>query len=124
MLASLQGHVVRGRSTRAIIATSSCGTGRPPAPVDRDVALAELPPLRGRAGWPTARSRPLGRPALRDARGPERDRVELEPQPGGLVALRGGRSGRAAPPRLLGPFEPLLLGWRSREPVLARTRAS
>ena len=45
---------------------------------------------------------------------------ELEERPDGLVDVRRGDPdpGPLPSPRLLGPFDPLLLGWRSRELVL------
>jgi hypothetical protein len=43
----------------------------------------------------------------------------------GLVELAGaGDDAEPAPPRLLGPFDPLLLGWCSREPIVASTTTS
>ncbi len=91
------------------------------APVARDRALAELA-RRYLIGHGPADERDLARWAglpLRDARaGMNAIAAELEERPGGLVDLRGRRPGRPAKPRLLGAFEPLLLGWNSREPVL------
>ena len=125
MLASLRGLVVRGPIDGARArASSSCATGSASRhPVDRDVALAELA-RRYLAGHGPADDRDLAKWAglpLRDARAglsaiaselDERDRA-------GSSISRGGRRRRELPPpRLLGPFEPLLLGWRSREPVL------
>jgi Winged helix DNA-binding domain len=91
-------------------------------PVDRAAALAELA-RRYLAGHGPASERDLARWAglpLRDARAGlaaiASELVELDP---GLVDLRLRR--RAAPlppPRLLGAFEPLLLGWTSRQAVL------
>jgi hypothetical protein len=44
---------------------------------------------------------------------------ELAERDGGLVDLaRRPAAAELPPPRLLGAFEPLLLGWRSREPLL------
>ena len=49
----------------------------------------------------------------------ERDASELEQREDSLVDLSDRRpAAELPPPRLLGPFDPLLLGWRSREPVL------
>jgi hypothetical protein len=107
--------------------------GEQPA-VDRDAALAELA-RRYLAGHGPAGERDLARWAglpLRDARaGLAAIAGELAERGDGLVSLakppgggaggagRGKRSRAAAaetpPPRLLGAFEPLLLGWRSRE---------
>lgn len=95
----------------------------PARPVGRSVALAELA-RRYLAGHAPADDRDLARWAglpLRDARsGLEAIASELVQRPDGLVALRSARRRPAPlpPPRLLGTFEPLLLGWRSREPVL------
>jgi hypothetical protein len=45
--------------------------------------------------------------------------ADLTERPGGAVELRGRRSRTTRPPpRLLGPFDPLLHGWRSRTEVL------
>jgi hypothetical protein len=92
------------------------------APLDRDRALAELA-RRYLAGHGPADERDLARWAgmpLRDARAglaAIADQIELRPD--GLLDLAGRRTPRAEPtPRLLGAFEPLLLGWNSREPVL------
>lgn len=43
---------------------------------------------------------------------------ELDQRPDGLVDLRRDEVPPLPPPRLLGPFDPLLLGWRSRQLVL------
>ncbi len=44
--------------------------------------------------------------------------MELAGADGGTAAAGGAATVRLPPPRLLGSFEPLLLGWRSREAVL------
>ncbi len=51
---------------------------------------------------------------------------EVEELPGGLLRLRGAgaRSGTRAAPKLLGAFDPLLLGWASREAVSADHEAA
>lgn len=95
--------------------------GDPPA-VDRDRALAELA-RRYLAGHGPSTDRDLARWAglpLRDARtGLEAIATELAEHPAGLIDLaRRAPPARLPRPRLLGAFEPLLLGWRSREPVL------
>jgi hypothetical protein len=94
----------------------------PQPAVDRDGALAELA-RRYLAGHGPADDRDLAQWAgvpLRDARaGLAAIAGELAELPGGLVALRAFRRARALPPpRLLGPYDPLLLGWASRAPVL------
>jgi hypothetical protein len=90
--------------------------------VDRDSALAELA-RRYLSGHGPAGERDLARWAglpLRDARaGLSAIAGELRDEPGGLVDLRARRrKGRMPPPRLLGPWEPVLVGWSSRTPVL------
>lgn len=93
--------------------------------VDRDAALAELA-RRYLAGHGPASDRDLARWAglpLRDARAGLAAVAPLLAQRGdGLVDLAPRPGGADAaplpPPRLLGTFEPLLLGWRSREDVL------
>jgi hypothetical protein len=89
--------------------------------VDRDTALAELA-RRYLAGHAPADERDLARWAgltLSDARaGLGAIGRELAERPGGLVDLakRPTAPGARLPaPRLLGAFEPLLLGWRSRD---------
>jgi hypothetical protein len=94
---------------------------RPPK-FDRAVALAELA-RRYLAGHGPADERDLARWAglpLRDARaGLSAIAAELTELPGGLVDLRGRKPQRKpASARLLGAFEPLLLGWCSRDAVL------
>jgi hypothetical protein len=96
--------------------------GGPPAPFDRDVALAELA-RRYLAGHGPADDRDLARWAglpLRDARrGLAEIAGELDQRDDGLVDLAGrSRDSGLPPPRLLGAFDPLLLGWASREPIL------
>ena len=91
-------------------------------PVDRERALAELA-RRYLAGHQPASDRDLAKWAglpLRDARaGLEAIAAELEQREDGLLRL--ARRGRPAPlpaPRLLGAFDPVLLGWASREEIL------
>ena len=91
-------------------------------PVDRDAALAELA-RRYLAGHGPAGDRDLARWAglpLRDARaGLSAIASELEQREDGLVDLAGRPApAEMPPPRLLGPFDPVLLGWTSREPIL------
>ncbi len=94
------------------------------APVDRDAALAELA-RRYLAGHGPASDRDIARWAglpLRDARaGLAAIAPQLQQRTGGLVDLARRPAGPAAPlppPRLLGAFDPLLLGWTSRADVL------
>ena len=123
-LASLRGICVRGPmvgSEHAFVLVRDW-LGAPPEPVDRDQALAMLA-RRYLAGHGPAAGRDLAKWAglpLRDARrGLTAIASELGPRDDGLAALAGPPD-RAPlpPPRLLGPFDPLLLGWASRQPIL------
>jgi hypothetical protein len=125
LLASLRGLTVRGPMTgkqQAHVLVRDW-LGEPKKPVDRDRALAELA-RRYLAGHGPANDRDLARWAglpLRDARaGLKTIAPELEQRDDGLVDLanRPPAAAELPPPRLLGPFEPLLLGWTSREPIL------
>jgi hypothetical protein len=95
--------------------------GEPPQ-VDRALALAELA-RRYLAGHGPADDRDLAKWAgipLRDARaGLRAIASELNEPTDGLSSLLGhaNPSGQP-PPRLLGQYDPLLLGWVSREPIL------
>lgn len=93
-----------------------------PAPVDRASARAELA-RRYLRGHGPASDRDLARWAglpLRDARaGLAAVAGELIHREDGLVDLaRRAEPAGLPPPRLLGPFEPLLLGWGSRADVV------
>lgn len=122
LLASLHALIVRGpmvRGQHAFVLTRDwLGESKP---VERDRALAELA-RRYLAGHGPATDRDLAYwsgLALRDARagllGISSEVVER----GGLVSLKGKKpTSPLPPPRLLGSFDPLLLGWKSREPVL------
>jgi hypothetical protein len=122
VLASLRGSIVRGpvvgREQAFALARDWVG---PPESVDRSRALAELA-RRYLAGHGPADDRDLARWAglpLRDARaGLISIQAELRERPDGLVELRRRRRAVLGSPRLLGAFDPLLLGWRSREPIL------
>lgn len=89
--------------------------------VDRDRALAELA-RRYLVGHGPADERDLAKWAqltLRDARaGLAAIAGELDQRPDGLVDLRLRDAARLPAPRLLGPFDPILLGWCSRRFVL------
>jgi hypothetical protein len=123
MLSTLQGHTVRGPMIGKQHAYVLLGDWLAPSkPVDRDIALAELA-RRYLAGHAPAGERDLARWAglpLRDARaGLEAIAPELKQRRDGLLQLEG-QSLKAAipPPRLLGSFDPLLLGWESRGPIV------
>jgi hypothetical protein len=95
-------------------------------PVDRDSALAELA-RRYLAGHGPADDRDLAKWAglpLRDARaGLEAIASELDQHEDGLVDLAGRRpAAELPPPCLLGAYDPVLLGWTSREPCSAPAR--
>lgn len=91
-------------------------------PVDRERALAELA-RRYLVGHGPADDRDLARWAglpLRDARaGLAAIAGELEERPDGLVDLaKRPAAAPLPPPRLLGAYDPLLLGWTSREEIV------
>lgn len=122
LLASLRGLIVRGPMVggQQAFALLRDWLGEPPS-VDRDAALAELA-RRYLAGHGPADDGDLARwagIALSDARAGLRSiGTELEERPDGLVDLRGRLPAGDLPrPRLLGAFDPLLLGWRSRTPI-------
>lgn len=128
MLASLRGLVVRGPMVGAQHAYVLVRDwlGKPAAPVDRDRALAELA-RRYLAGHGPATDRDLARWAglpLRDARaGLSAIAPELVQRDDGLVDLAKRATPADAeppPPRLLGAFDPLLLGWADRTPLLGK----
>ncbi len=122
-LASLRGLIVRGPMAgrqHAFVLVRDW-LGRPPPPLPRDIALAELA-RRYLAGHGPATDRDLAKWAglpLGDARR-------------GLAGIAGGitvrgelaeLAGRTAsyglpPPRLLGAYEPVLLGWSSRADIV------
>jgi DNA glycosylase AlkZ-like len=123
MLAGLRALTVRGpmvdREHAYVLVRDWLGVSRVP---DRDRSLAELA-RRYLTGHGPAGERDLARWAglpLRDARaGLQAIGPELEQRADGLVVLaRRPRSSELPPPRLLGAFDPLLLGWTSREQVL------
>ncbi len=127
MLASLRGLVVRGpmrgREQAFVLVADWLGT---PAPVDRERALAELA-RRYLTGHAPAGERDLARWSglgLREVRsGLAAIASELEPRADGLLALTGHPSAaELPPPRLLGPFDPLLHGWVSRDAILGANR--
>jgi hypothetical protein len=122
-LASIRGLIVRGPvvSGKHAFALVRDWLGAV-LPVDRNRALAELA-RRYLAGHGPADDHDLARWAglpLRDARaGLGAIASELHECDVGLVDLkRRAPASPLPPPRLLGPFEPVLLGWRSRRPIL------
>jgi hypothetical protein len=115
--ASLEGLVVRGpmagKRHAYVLVRDWLGEQRP---IDRDTALGEFA-RRYLAGHAPAGDRDLARWAgipLRDAR------AGLAATGAGDAAV--GRAGRRAPelppPKLLGAFEPCLLGWDSRADIV------
>ncbi len=126
LLASLRGIAIRGPmvGTEQAFVLVRDWLGAPPGALDRDVALAQLA-RSYLAGHGPATERDLARWAglpLRDARrGLSAIATELDERDDGLADLAGSRpSAGPPPPRLLGAFDPLLLGWTSREPFLGR----
>ena len=128
MLACLRGLAVRGpmidKQHAYVLVHDWLGES---APVDRDRALAELA-RRYLVGHGPADDRDLAKWAglpLRDARaGLHAIAAELCEREDGLVDL----AARAAPaelpsPRLLGSFDPVLLGWRTRDWLLNSHKA-
>jgi len=124
MLACLRGIALRGpmvgREQAYVLAHDWLGANRP---VEREAALAELA-VRYIAGHAPAHERDLARWSglpLRDARaGLQAIAARLHARRDGLLEpARARRRANAPPaPRLLGAFEPLLLGWTSREAIL------
>ena len=128
VLASIRGLIVRGplvgREHAYVLVRDWLGA---PPRIDRDRALSELA-RRYLRGHGPADERDLavwsGLP-LRDVRaGLQAIAPELEQGRGGLLDL-AGRDAPASlpPPRLLGAFDPVLLGWRAREWVLGRRQS-
>jgi hypothetical protein len=122
-LTAIQGVLVRGpmigKQHAYVLVEEWLG---PQKPIDRDVALAELA-RRYLVGHGPADDRDLARWAglpLRDARaGLGAIATELDQREDGLVDLAGRAPAEPLPaPRLLGAFDPLLLGWTSREEVV------
>jgi hypothetical protein len=127
-LAALRGIVVRGpmigKQHAYVLVRNWLGE---PKPVDRRKALAELA-RRYLVGHQPATDRDLAKWAglpLRDARaGLEAIAAELEQGEDGLLRLAKRPESEPLPsPRLLGAFDPVLLGWTSREPILREHEA-
>jgi hypothetical protein len=126
LLASLRGLIVRGpmlgREQAHVLVHDWLGE---PAAIDRERALAELC-RRYLAGHAPADERDLARwsgLALRDIRaGLRAISGELREREDGSIELAGAAQEHPPPlpaPMLLGAFDPLLLGWRARDQVLA-----
>ena len=100
--------------------------GEPPPSLNRDAALGELA-RRYLTGHAPAADRDLAKWAgigLLDARLGLAQSGALQ-RADGLAELPGSPQRAAAglpPPRLLGAFDPLLLGWASRDPVVGPHR--
>jgi hypothetical protein len=122
-LATVEGLIVRGpvqAGDQAFVLTRDW-LGSAPRSLAPEAALGELA-RRYLAGHAPAADRDLAKWAgigLRDAR-LGLARCGAVQRPDGLAELPGGPSPTAAlpSPRLLGPFDPLLLGWASRDPVV------
>ncbi len=123
-LAAVRGLLVRGpmvgKQHAYVLVREWLG---PQQPVGRDLALAELA-RRYLVGHGPADDRDLARWAglpLRDARaGLTAIAPELDQREDGLVDLADSERSQppSPPPRLLGAFDPLLLGWTSREEIV------
>ncbi len=124
--ATLDGHIVRGPMIGGdhAFALVTDWLGERPK-IDRDRALAELA-RRYLVGHGPADDRDLAKWAqlpLRDARAAlNAIASELAQRHDGLIDLHRTQIPPLPPPRLLGPFDPLLLGWRSRSLVLDNAR--
>lgn len=125
MLATLRGIAVRGPMVdgqHAYVLVEDW-LGKVAGPVDRDRALGELA-RRYLAGHGPAEDRDLARWSglpLRDARaGLSAIASKLHERPDGLLELVDAPAPAPPPePRLLGAFDPLLLGWCSRDELLS-----
>jgi hypothetical protein len=127
-LASLRGLIVRGPMVgkhHAYVLVRDWLGGH--TAIDRERALAELA-RRYLAGHGPADDRDLAKWSglpLRDVRaGLSAIAAELVEREDGLLDLtRREPAAELPPPRLLGSFDPVLLGWRSREAVLGEHKS-
>jgi hypothetical protein len=125
MLANLRGIAVRGPVIGAQHAYVHVRhwLGNPPPEPEPEVALGWLA-RRYLAGHGPASDRDLARwaglPLGQVRRGLAEIAAELRDRPDGLAELASEHRDEASlpPPRLLGAFDPVLLGWASREPIL------
>lgn len=115
---AVRGPVV-GTEHAYVLVQDWLGHSLPPL-ADRGSALGELA-RRYLVGHGPATDRDLARWAgisLTDARRGLGRLEGLTERAHGLVALSTPTPAELPPPRLLGPFDPLLLGWADREPVV------
>ncbi len=120
---TVRGPMIGGQNAYALVRD---WLGEQP-PVDRQLALAELA-RRYLLGHGPADERDLARWSglpLRDVRaGLHAIAPQLTERQDGLVDLARRQAPAALPPpRLLGAFDPILLGWYSREPILGAHHA-
>lgn len=123
LAASLHGDLVRGPVVEGEQAFVSARRwlGEPPAAEDHDEALGRLAGRYLAAHGPADAAdlaRWAGVPLRAARRGLGVLGAELRERADGLDLPRRGTAGKPPAPRLLGPFDPLLLGWVSRERVV------
>jgi hypothetical protein len=121
----LRGHAVRGPmiGTQQAYVLVRDWLGTPPAALDRELALADLA-RRYLVGHGPASDRDLakwaGLPLTEIRRGLAAIAPQLRDRADGLaeLAVGGTDAGELPAPRLLGSFDPVLLGWASRDSIL------